>query len=301
MKGAQYIGEQPRKSSGDSFMIFGFIGRLAVHKIQSGPDFYSMQLNTRTARQAMTEQRDSIYANALSHVSEFAFDAQVANVFPDMINRSVPGYATMIDVIGRMANRFAQANTRIYDLGCSLGAASLSIRQHCSVPDVSIVAIDNSPAMVERCQSHIHAYRGTIPVTVECADIVDYPLAPCSMIVLNFTLQFIAPDQRARLVQRCYDALLPGGLLLLSEKVTHSNPLAETTLVELHHEFKRNNGYSDLEISQKRVALEKVMRIDTEQQHNARLTAAGFSTVQTWYRCFNFVSLFAIKGTEDGK
>ncbi|QTF91148.1 carboxy-S-adenosyl-L-methionine synthase CmoA, partial [Halomonas sp. BM-2019] len=202
----------------------------------------------------MNKQRDSIYAAPLSQVSDFAFDTQVANVFPDMINRSVPGYATIIDVIGRLADRYAQPNTRIYDLGCSLGAASLSIRQHCQVPGVQIIAVDNSSAMVERCESHINAYRGTIPVQVECADILDFPLQPCSMIVLNFTLQFIAPEQRDALMQRFFDALLPGGLLILSEKVTHLDPIAESTLVDLHHEFKRSNGYSDLEISQKRAA-----------------------------------------------
>lgn len=249
----------------------------------------------------MNKQRDSIYAAPLSQVSDFAFDAQVANVFPDMINRSVPGYGTIVDVIGRLAERFAQPNTRIYDLGCSLGAASLSIRQHCSVPGVQIVAVDNSPAMVERCESHISAYRGTIPVHVQCADILTYPLEKCSIIVLNFTLQFIAPEQRDALMQRFYDALLPNGLLILSEKVTHTDPLVESTLVDLHHEFKRSNGYSDLEISQKRAALENVMRLDSAERHIERFRAVGFSTIQEWYRCFNFTSWIAVKGAQDGE
>ncbi|TRW50266.1 carboxy-S-adenosyl-L-methionine synthase CmoA [Aliidiomarina halalkaliphila] len=244
----------------------------------------------------MTKQRDSIYATPLTQVSDFAFDAQVASVFPDMINRSVPGYATIVNTIGRLANRYAQENTRIYDLGCSLGAVSLSIKQQCTVPGVHITAIDNSNAMVERCQSHVNAYRGAIPIDVQVADILDYRFEPCSIIVLNFTLQFIEQEQRTSVIQKLYNALLPGGLLVLSEKVTHEDPVADALLIDLHHEFKRENGYSDLEISQKRAALENVMRIDTPERHEARLRETGFTTVQAWFRCFNFTSWIAIKG-----
>ncbi|WP_194756929.1 carboxy-S-adenosyl-L-methionine synthase CmoA [Aliidiomarina indica] len=245
----------------------------------------------------MTKQRDSIYATPLTQVSDFAFDAQVASVFPDMINRSVPGYATIVNTIGRLANRYAQENTRIYDLGCSLGAVSLSIKQQCSVSGVHITALDSSAAMVERCQSHVNAYRGAIPIDVQVADILDYNFQACSLIVLNFTLQFIDREQRNELLHKLYNALLPGGMLVLSEKITHQDPVADELLIDLHHEFKRENGYSDLEISQKRAALEHVMRLDTPEEHEARLRAAGFTTVQAWFRCFNFTSWIAIKGT----
>lgn len=244
-------------------------------------------------------ERDSVYAQPLATVSDFAFDAKVAAVFPDMISRSIPGYATIVDTIGRLAHRYVQANTKVYDLGCSWGAASLAIKQHCQQPGVSIVAVDNSAAMVERCQSYVDAYRGDIPVQVICADIAALEFAPCSMVVLNFTLQFIAPEQRQQIITNIYQALVPGGMLVISEKVTHHDSVADELLIDLYHEFKRNNGYSDLEISQKRAALENVMRLNTPEEHISRLHSAGFSHVQEWFRCFNFTSWVAIKAPSE--
>lgn len=243
----------------------------------------------------MNPPRDSIYATPLGDVANFAFDDRVAEVFPDMISRSVPGYATIVQTIGMLAGKYAQNNALIYDLGCSLGATSIAMKQHVKAEGVTIIGLDNSPAMVKRCQAHVNAWRGEVPVDIQCADIIEAQLQPCSVVAMNFTMQFIAPEKRAALVQKIYDALLPGGILLLSEKVRHDNQVADDLIVELHHEFKRQNGYSDLEISQKRAAIENVMRIDTAEQHAERLAQAGFNTVQNWYRCFNFTSWFAIK------
>lgn len=243
----------------------------------------------------MSTPRDSIYASPLGDVANFAFDDRVAEVFPDMIRRSVPGYATIVQTLGLLAGKYAQDNALIYDLGCSLGATSIAMKQHVKAKGVTIVGLDNSEAMVQRCQAHVNAWRGDVPVEIKCADIVEEPLEPCSVVAMNFTMQFIAPEQRAALVQKIYDALLPGGVLLLSEKVRHDDQVADDLIVELHHEFKRQNGYSELEISQKRAAIENVMLIDSVEEHTARLSAAGFSTVQNWYRCFNFTSWFAIK------
>ncbi|EGN74663.1 methyltransferase, putative [Idiomarina sp. A28L] len=245
-----------------------------------------------------SSQRDSVYAQPLNKVSDFAFDTKVADVFPDMISRSIPGYATIIDTIGRLATRYVKPNSVVYDLGCSLGAASLSIKQHCRTEGVEIFAVDNSEAMVERCQNYVNAYRGDIPVQVQCADIATLSMQPCSMVVLNFTLQFVPPEQRNEIIQKIFDQLLPGGLLVISEKVKHQDTVADNLLIDLYHEFKRNNGYSDLEISQKRAALENVMRLNTPEEHIQRLTDAGFSTVQEWFRCFNFTSWIAIKDSK---
>lgn len=243
----------------------------------------------------MSSPRDSIYATPQGEVADFAFDDRVAEVFPDMISRSVPGYATIVQTMGMLAGQYAQENSKVYDLGCSLGATSIAMKQHIKQAGVEIIGVDNSEAMVQRCQAHVNAWRGEVPVHIECADILDVSLEPCSVVAMNFTMQFTDPDQREALVQKIYDALLPGGILLLSEKVRHLDETAENILVDLHHEFKRQNGYSELEISQKRAAIENVMRIDTPGQHIARLGEAGFSTVQNWYRCFNFTSWFAIK------
>lgn len=243
----------------------------------------------------MNVTRDAIYATPYAELGDFTFDDKVADVFPDMINRSVPGYATMVHTIGRLTERFAQPDTSLYDLGCSLGAATLAMKQNIQVEGCRIIGIDNSPAMVERCQNHVDAFRGDTPVSIQCADILDVDFAPCSVVVLNFTLQFIESERREALLARVFEALRPGGLLVLSEKVREDDSQSDQVLIDLHHDFKRDNGYSELEISQKRAALENVMRLNTLSEHLQRLERVGFSHVQNWYRCFNFTSTFAIK------
>lgn len=241
------------------------------------------------------QNRDMLFAAPIDKLGDWTFDEQVAEVFPDMIQRSVPGYSNIISMIGMLSGRFAQSGSNLYDLGCSLGAATLSMRRNISAADCQIVAVDNSPAMVERCRRHIDAFRSEINVSVLQADIRDVPIERASVVVLNFTLQFLQPDERQRLLTRIYEGLLPGGVLVLSEKFSFPDPQIGELLFDMHHDFKRANGYSELEISQKRSMLENVMLTDTIDQHKARLVQAGFSHADTWFQCFNFGSLIAIK------
>jgi len=238
---------------------------------------------------------DSIYSNPHGQVKDFAFDAQVVEVFPDMISRSVPGYHTIIDTISRLSERYVQKNTNIYDLGCSLGAATLAMRKGIKVENCQIIAVDNSSAMVERCKMHVNAFKGKTPVDVIEGDIEQVTIENASMVVLNFTLQFIDKNQRQALINKIAQGLNPGGLLVISEKVCYRDPITDDLLIDLHHEFKRTNGYSELEVAQKRTALENVMRIDSVAQHINRLTTAGFNHVSPWFQCFNFISFVAIK------
>jgi tRNA (cmo5U34)-methyltransferase len=240
-------------------------------------------------------QKDSIYAEPLAQVQDFCFDADVVEVFPDMIQRSVPGYQTIIQTIGKLTQRFQQNNSHYYDLGCSLGAASLAMRRQLSDSGSKIIAVDNSPAMVERCRMHLHAFRSAVPLDVQLGDIRELVIENAAMVVSNFTLQFLPKDDRDALVTRIYQGLKPGGIFILSEKVLFDDPLTHDLLIDLHHDFKRANGYSELEISQKRTALENVMRPDTLQQHQQRFSAAGFTSSSVWFQCFNFCSMVAIK------
>jgi tRNA (cmo5U34)-methyltransferase len=134
-----------------------------------------------------------------------------------MIQRSVPGYSNIISMIGMLAERFVQPNTQVYDLGCSLGAATLSVRRNISHP-CRIIAIDNSPAMVERCRRHIDAYKAPTPVEVIEGDIRDVAIENASLVILNFTIQFLEPGDRQAILNKVYQGLNPGGALVLSEK-----------------------------------------------------------------------------------
>lgn len=241
------------------------------------------------------EMRDQIYAQPLGAVEEFRFDDTVAKVFPDMINRSVPGYATLINLIGVLAARYAENDSNIYDLGCSLGAATLSMRHHLHKSGCRILAIDNSEAMIERARSVMQVDQSDTVVELQCGDIRDTRIEHASVVVLNFTLQFLQPAERDEIIDTIYKGLLPGGILILSEKIRLSDPQQDSRFIELHHEFKKANGYSDLEISQKRTALENVLIPETVERHVQRLQDAGFSEVDSWFQSLNFVSLLAQK------
>jgi tRNA (cmo5U34)-methyltransferase len=241
--------------------------------------------------------KDEIYANSENGDRPFRFNATVAEVFPDMLRRSIPGYAASIEATSSLAARYVSANSTCYDLGCSLGAATLAMRAGISAPGCQIIAVDNAAAMVERCRDIVatNSDQHQTSIEVRQADIQDTDIENASMVVMNYTLQFLDVGTRDEIVQRIFDGLLPGGLFLLSEKVVDEDMHMEDLLVDLHHEHKRRNEYSQLEISRKRAALENVLLPESVAVHRARLAAAGFAHSAVWLRYFNFVSIVAIK------
>ncbi len=238
----------------------------------------------------MTDSRDRLFQHP-GPVGDFVFDAAVARVFPDMIARSVPGYAAIINMIELLTAQYARGGTRLYDLGCSLGAASLAMATGLAHDDCEIVAVDNAPAMLDRAREHLAD--SPRPVRLVEADIREQAIENASVVVLNFTLQFLPPADRTALLRRVREGLVPGGILILSEKIAGETPEADEVLVAMHHAFKRRQGYSELEISQKRAALERVLVPEPLSVHLARLEAAGFQRADPWFQCFNFVSVVA--------
>lgn len=246
----------------------------------------------------MTDSPDRIYATPQPQVSDFAFNEDVVRVFPDMIKRSVPGYPTIVENLGVLAAQFAQPGSALYDLGCSLGAVTQAMRRHVKSEGCRVIGVDNSAAMVTRCHEYLHAqdsmFQELLPYELIEGDILALDFQPASVVALNFTLQFIEPERRLELLTRIRQSLLPGGALILSEKLRFEDEAEQALLTDLHIAFKRANGYSELEIAQKRSALENVMKPDSLQQHRERLLAAGFRQVTPWFQCLNFASLMAL-------
>lgn len=242
---------------------------------------------------------DRIFAEEKLGDEPFRFDESVARVFPDMLRRSIPGYAATLEAIGSLASRFVTPGSRCYDLGCSLGAATLALRHGIRAPDCRIVAVDNAPAMIRRCETLIRtdseAHPGRAPVDLLLADLEDAEIRNASLVILNYTLQFVPPARRDAVIRRIADGLRPGGVLFLSEKVVDEDPTMEALLVDLYHEHKRRNDYSALEIARKRAALENVLVPEAVAAHRQRLAEAGFANSAVWLRYFNFVSIIAIK------
>ena len=243
-------------------------------------------------------KKDEIYRSA-QDVEPFRFDERVARVFPDMLRRSIPGYAASLEAIGSLAARYVRAGTHCYDLGCSLGAATLAMRQGIAAAGCTIFAVDVAPAMVTRCREiiaeddRLNAPQTDVVVIED--DIRNVDIVNASMVVLNYTLQFLAPEDRDDMIARIHRGMNDGGLLVLSEKVVDENEHMEELLVDLHHEHKRRNDYSALEIARKRAALDNVLVPETVRSHRLRLERAGFRHTAVWLRYFNFVSIIAIR------
>lgn len=241
-------------------------------------------------------KQDKLF-NSPKPLVDFAFDDAVADVFPDMIRRSVPGYETVISMLGVLAQQHAQNNTRVYDLGCSLGAATLAIHNQTRKLSLQHVCVDNSESMVKRCRSRLERHMPEASLEVLCEDIENVEINNASLVVVNFTLQFIPPEKRLKLVKKIYDGLLPDGILILSEKLVFDDETENQLQIDWHHTFKRANGYSDLEISQKRAAIENVLIPDSKIKHVERLQQAGFTKTYQWFQSFNFASFISMKSS----
>ena len=212
-----------------------------------------------------------------------------------MIERSVPGYRSIITMIETLTEHYAQPGSNLYDLGCSLGGATLSMLRGLKAENCRIIAVDNSADMVERCRKAVTNMHTCAGVHVIEQDILATEITDASVVVLNFTLQFIPPKDRLALLKKINHGMRPGGVLILSEKVVFDDEPLNDLLIDIHHDFKRAHGYSDLEISQKRNALENVLIPETISTHRERLLAAGFTSVDVWFQCFNFMSMLAVK------
>ena len=241
--------------------------------------------------------RDNLYACNMMP-GDFVFDEKVAAVFEDMIHRSVPGYTTIIAMTARLAETCFQPGSRIYDLGCSLGAASLAIASRMRDRPCEIVAVDNSRPMLDGLEERLAALGGG-PVECRHEDIRECIVENASVVILNFTLQFISPADRDRLLRRIHDGMTAGGILILSEKIVLNDPRLNELYIEMYHQFKQDMGYSEMEVSRKRAALERVLLPETLAVHKARLARAGFESVEQWFQCFNFASMVACK--RDGR
>ena len=240
-------------------------------------------------------KKDTLYQGAIGEIKPFEFNQQVADVFPDMIQRSVPGYADTLVTISTLAHHYAQPGSRLYDLGCSLGAASIALAKGANQQDCTLVAVDNSAAMIERCQKNFNRAQIDHKIELLQADIRDVSIAAASLVVMNYTLQFIPVNERGEIINKIFHGLNDGGVCVISEKICFAEPDIQATVQALHEGFKRQNGYDDMEITAKRNALENVLVTETKHQHQQRLFDVGFSSVIQIRQALNFITLLAIK------
>jgi len=237
-------------------------------------------------------KRDTLYKQPICKVKDFIFDEQVAAAFDDMIERSVPHYAEIQHATAEIAQKLYQPDTCIYDLGCSTGTTLLHLSQAIHDPTVRFIGVDNSRAMLDICEKKV---TGDARIGLVQADIQETDFNNPSVIILNYSLQFLEPTSRPMLLASIYQSLPREGVLVVTEKIRNADRSLETLSADLYYDFKRRNGYSELEISQKREALEDILIPLTIEENLAQLQLAGFSKVDCLLKWYNFASFVAIK------
>ncbi|MEZ4485354.1 MAG: carboxy-S-adenosyl-L-methionine synthase CmoA, partial [Syntrophotaleaceae bacterium] len=234
--------------------------------------------------------RDDIYSSPQG-LAPFEFNERVAAVFDDMISRSVPGYRELVLRTAQLAAGFYRPGSCIYDLGCSNGNFGLAFGEEMGGRAFSMVAVDSSQPMLDLFGERLADCPWGDRIKLVCGDICEQSLADASVVVITLTLQFLPLATRDALLERIWRALRPGGVLLLAEKVVHADPDLDALQQDFYYRYKRERGYSELEISQKREALENVLIPETVEAHLERLRRAGFARHDLWFKWFNFAAL----------
>ena len=241
-----------------------------------------------------SEGVDRVFAERMRQ-SDFKFNPETAKVFDDMVSRSVPFYGEMQRMTAEIAADFAQAGTALYDLGCSTGT-TLALLDGAVDPNVGFVGFDNSQPMLDKAKAKLAELGVTRPVELVNADLHRLPpLENASVAVMNLTLQFVRPLYREKLVQRICEGTVKDGCLILIEKLTIEDSRLNRLYIDYYYAMKRRNGYSEIEISQKRESLENVLIPYRYDENVELLKAAGYHTVETFFRWYNFCGLLAVK------
>jgi tRNA (cmo5U34)-methyltransferase len=238
--------------------------------------------------------RDELFRNGEGS-GDFQFNERVAEVFDDMLARSVPSYARVIGMTGELLARFLRPGDRIYDLGCSTGNTLLELARRLERFEPVYIGMDKSPAMIEKAARKANLFSKGDRIRFMEADITRAELEEAGAIILNYTMQFVRPLHRQEFLRKVHGALRPGGVLILSEKVISHQSLLNRAFLDIHLDFKRDQGYSEIEIAKKREALENVLVPFSVEENRALLEKAGFAAIEPFYQWFNFVSWIAVK------
>lgn len=238
--------------------------------------------------------RDEVFRES-REIADFRFGAEVVNVFDDMVSRSVPFYAEQQRMVAEIAGDFAVPGSNVYDLGCSTGTTLLLLDRTVQ-PGVKFVGLDNSEEMLVKCRNKFAEHGLTREHELRYADLNQgISVENASVVTMVLTLQFVRPLQREKLVQDVYKGLNENGCLLLCEKVLGEDSLFNRLFIKYYYDYKRRMGYSELEITQKREALENVLIPYKLLENRELLLRTGFRYVDTFFKWYNFCGMVAVK------
>ncbi|MFT6604393.1 MAG: tRNA (cmo5U34)-methyltransferase, partial [Bacteriovoracaceae bacterium] len=233
--------------------------------------------------------KDQFFKNKQSNILPFEFNEDVAVVFDDMVSRSVPFYNEIHSIILDILDRTFTGNGTIVDLGCSTATTICLMDKHLikKGKKASFVGVDSSQAMVAKAKAKLKE-SGTTTANIECTDINEFKIPKSEIILMNYTLQFIPKEKRPKVLANIFNALEHNGYFILAEKIVSDEEDINDLMIDLYYDFKRRNGYSELEISQKREALENVLVPLTPKEQINNLKSAGFQKVEMLFRWYNF-------------
>lgn len=242
--------------------------------------------------------RDTLFETRVTRAGDFAFDAEVARVFDDMVVRSIPFYAEQQRMVQDLARKYWLPGTSIYDLGCS--TATTLIQLALALPAAQdLIGYDNAPPMLDSAREKIRAHNLEQRIRLRPGDLNDPPatidLQNAGLVTLCWTLQFIRPSRRDALIRWIFDALAPRGVLCVTEKILGDDRDVNETFIELYHDFKRGNGYSENEIARKREALENVLIPYSIEENLALFRRSGFETAEPFFQWHNFAAFLCVK------
>jgi len=240
--------------------------------------------------------KDQVFKEQIRKVADFKFGSSVAKVFDDMVNRSVPFYGEMQRMIAEQAADYAQPGSDVYDLGCATGTTLIGMNTQVA-EGIRFIGIDDSPEMLDQCRSKLDQAGFNRPYELQVADLnQDVDIDNASVVVLCLTLQFVRPIYRQKLLQCIFDGLNPGGTLILVEKVLAEDSHFNRDFINYYYSYKRRNHYSDMEIAQKREALENVLIPYKISENMTLLKEVGFAHADVFFKWYNFAGLIACKG-----
>ncbi len=228
-------------------------------------------------------------------IADFSFSKQVAAVFDDMVERSVPFYGEMQRMVAELASDFAVDGTRLYDLGCSTGT-TLLLLDGAMPPGMHFVGVDNAPDMLDRCRRKFEEHSIKHEHSLVCSDLNQgLSIENASVAVLMLTLQFIRPLQRERLIKSIWEGLNENGCLIVVEKVLGEDSVFNRIFIKHYYDLKKRHGYSELEIAQKREALENVLVPYKLLENRELFLRSGFRYCDVFFKWYNFTGIVAVK------
>ncbi|MBC8317206.1 MAG: carboxy-S-adenosyl-L-methionine synthase CmoA [Desulfobulbaceae bacterium] len=238
--------------------------------------------------------RDTLFQDS-KHPAEFTFNSQVAEVFDDMLERSVPCYRQTTGMMATLLEHFCSKGDTVYDLGCSTGTTLLELTRQLSHMNLSFIGLDSSQPMIEKAEIKKKMLSHKQDIRFETMDITEASLQECGAVFLNYTLQFLRPPVRSRFLKKVHKALKPGGILIVSEKIISHRTVINRAYIDLYLNFKRSQGYSETEIAKKREALENILVPFSIHENLDLLKESGFSETESFFQWFNFVSFLSVK------